>query len=127
MLWPPHGHLRFVSFHCTVPSWAAEAVTAGGHTCSLKGDSLFSSLLGDANRQISDYKFKLSKAEQDITTLEQNVSTSSVCYQVTYTPFETSASGCLTPGAPRFLWAASTVGSSRKPAERTWQDTSAFC
>ncbi|XP_039093172.1 leucine-rich repeat flightless-interacting protein 2 isoform X9 [Hyaena hyaena] len=28
----------------------------------------------DANRQISEYKFKLSKAEQDITTLEQNVS-----------------------------------------------------
>ncbi|XP_073534410.1 leucine-rich repeat flightless-interacting protein 2 isoform X9 [Phyllobates terribilis] len=26
----------------------------------------------DANRQISEYKFKLSKAEQDITTLEQN-------------------------------------------------------
>ncbi|XP_062840051.1 leucine-rich repeat flightless-interacting protein 2 isoform X21 [Anolis carolinensis] len=27
----------------------------------------------DANRQISDFRFKLSKAEQDITTLEQNV------------------------------------------------------
>ncbi|XP_042744044.1 leucine-rich repeat flightless-interacting protein 2 isoform X1 [Lagopus leucura] len=27
----------------------------------------------DANRQISEYKFRLSKAEQDITTLEQNV------------------------------------------------------
>ncbi|KAM4048867.1 leucine-rich repeat flightless-interacting protein 2-like [Anomaloglossus baeobatrachus] len=27
----------------------------------------------DANRQMSEYKFKLSKAEQDITTLEQNV------------------------------------------------------
>ncbi|CAJ0941797.1 unnamed protein product [Ranitomeya imitator] len=27
---------------------------------------------GDANRQIGEYKFKLSKAEQDITTLEQN-------------------------------------------------------
>lgn len=27
----------------------------------------------DANRQISEYKFKLSKSEQDITTLEQNV------------------------------------------------------
>ncbi|XP_077125449.1 leucine-rich repeat flightless-interacting protein 2 isoform X4 [Ranitomeya variabilis] len=27
----------------------------------------------DANRQIGEYKFKLSKAEQDITTLEQNV------------------------------------------------------
>ncbi|XP_070582441.1 leucine-rich repeat flightless-interacting protein 2 isoform X3 [Erythrolamprus reginae] len=27
----------------------------------------------DANRQISDFKFKLSKAEQDISTLEQNV------------------------------------------------------
>uniref|UniRef100_A0A8B9S744 Leucine-rich repeat flightless-interacting protein 2 n=1 Tax=Apteryx owenii TaxID=8824 RepID=A0A8B9S744_APTOW len=31
----------------------------------------------DANRQISEYKFKLSKAEQDITTLEQNVS---ICF-----------------------------------------------
>ncbi|XP_078233648.1 leucine-rich repeat flightless-interacting protein 2 isoform X6 [Pogona vitticeps] len=29
--------------------------------------------MGDANRQISEFKFKLSKAEQDITTLEQNV------------------------------------------------------
>ncbi|XP_048152297.1 leucine-rich repeat flightless-interacting protein 2 isoform X5 [Corvus hawaiiensis] len=27
----------------------------------------------DANRQISEYKFKLSKAEQDIATLEQNI------------------------------------------------------
>ncbi|XP_060103595.1 leucine-rich repeat flightless-interacting protein 2 isoform X4 [Heteronotia binoei] len=27
----------------------------------------------DANRQISEFKFKLSKAEQDITTLEQNI------------------------------------------------------
>ncbi|NXY43019.1 LRRF2 protein, partial [Ceuthmochares aereus] len=27
----------------------------------------------DANRQISEYKFKLSKAEQDRTTLEQNI------------------------------------------------------
>eukprot|EP00079_Xenopus_tropicalis_P026116 XP_012819803.1 PREDICTED: leucine-rich repeat flightless-interacting protein 2 isoform X10 [Xenopus tropicalis] len=27
----------------------------------------------DANRQISEYKFKISKAEQDMTTLEQNV------------------------------------------------------
>ncbi|XP_018121949.1 leucine-rich repeat flightless-interacting protein 2 isoform X2 [Xenopus laevis] len=27
----------------------------------------------DANRQISEYKFRLSKSEQDITTLEQNV------------------------------------------------------
>ncbi|NWH60815.1 LRRF2 protein, partial [Geococcyx californianus] len=27
----------------------------------------------DANRQISEYKFKLSKAEQDKTTLEQNI------------------------------------------------------
>lgn len=28
---------------------------------------------GDANRQISEYKFKLSKAEQEIGTMEQNV------------------------------------------------------
>lgn len=53
-------------------------------------DSLFSSLLGDANRQISEYKFKLSKAEQDITTLEQSVSTCSARYQVIHTPFATS-------------------------------------
>ena len=39
-------------------------------------NSLLSSVLGDANRQISEYKFKLSKAEQDITTLEQSVSIS---------------------------------------------------
>lgn len=31
-------------------------------------------LLGDANRQISDLKFKLAKSEQEITALEQNVS-----------------------------------------------------
>ncbi|XP_077610624.1 leucine-rich repeat flightless-interacting protein 2 [Crocuta crocuta] len=43
------------------------------HLLSEMGPSL-SSLPGDANRQISEYKFKLSKAEQDITTLEQNVS-----------------------------------------------------
>lgn len=30
--------------------------------------------IGDANRQISEYKFKLSKAEQEIGTMEQNVS-----------------------------------------------------
>ena len=30
--------------------------------------------VGDANRQISEYKFKLSKAEQEIGTMEQNVS-----------------------------------------------------
>ena len=29
---------------------------------------------GDANRQISDLKFKLVKCEQEVTTLEQNVS-----------------------------------------------------
>lgn len=28
---------------------------------------------GDANRQISEYKFKLSKAEQEMGTMEQNV------------------------------------------------------
>lgn len=30
--------------------------------------------IGDANRQISEYKFKLSKAEQEMGTMEQNVS-----------------------------------------------------
>lgn len=29
---------------------------------------------GDANRQISEYKFKISKAEQEMGTMEQNVS-----------------------------------------------------
>lgn len=29
---------------------------------------------GDANRQMSEYKFKLSKAEQELGTMEQNVS-----------------------------------------------------
>ncbi|KAM9308852.1 leucine-rich repeat flightless-interacting protein 2 isoform 1-T1 [Gastrophryne carolinensis] len=36
-------------------------------------DLQFIEMQRDANRQISEYKFKLSKAEQDITTLEQNV------------------------------------------------------
>lgn len=58
-------------------SCATEEVPAWWVTPSpLSGDRLFSSVLGDANRQISEYKFKLSKAEQDITTLEQSVSTS---------------------------------------------------
>lgn len=40
-------------------------------TCS---NSRVSLCTGDANRQISEYKFKLSKAEQEIGTMEQNVS-----------------------------------------------------
>lgn len=40
-------------------------------TCS---NSPVSLCTGDANRQISEYKFKLSKAEQEIGTMEQNVS-----------------------------------------------------
>nr|XP_020659077.1 leucine-rich repeat flightless-interacting protein 2 isoform X2 [Pogona vitticeps] len=36
-------------------------------------DLQFIEMQRDANRQISEFKFKLSKAEQDITTLEQNV------------------------------------------------------
>uniref|UniRef100_A0A2K6STV0 Leucine-rich repeat flightless-interacting protein 2 n=1 Tax=Saimiri boliviensis boliviensis TaxID=39432 RepID=A0A2K6STV0_SAIBB len=37
-------------------------------------DLQFIEMQRDANRQISEYKFKLSKAEQDITTLEQSIS-----------------------------------------------------
>lgn len=37
-------------------------------------------LLGDANRQISDLKFKLAKSEQEITALEQNVSSRFVLF-----------------------------------------------
>uniref|UniRef100_A0A452TK66 Leucine-rich repeat flightless-interacting protein 2 n=1 Tax=Ursus maritimus TaxID=29073 RepID=A0A452TK66_URSMA len=47
------------------------ADVAGLHNGS---DLQFIEMQRDANRQISDYKFKLSKAEQDITTLEQNIS-----------------------------------------------------
>ncbi|XP_040209227.1 leucine-rich repeat flightless-interacting protein 2 isoform X7 [Rana temporaria] len=36
-------------------------------------DLQFIEMQRDANRQISEFKFKLSKSEQDITTLEQNV------------------------------------------------------
>ncbi|XP_068940417.1 leucine-rich repeat flightless-interacting protein 2 [Petaurus breviceps papuanus] len=36
-------------------------------------DLHFIEMQRDANRQISEYKFKLSKAEQDITTMEQNI------------------------------------------------------
>lgn len=43
------------------------------HTCSDISDKS-AILLGDANRQISDLKFKLAKSEQEITALEQNVS-----------------------------------------------------
>ncbi|XP_060036570.1 leucine-rich repeat flightless-interacting protein 2 isoform X12 [Erinaceus europaeus] len=44
---------------------------AGLHNGS---DLQFIEMQRDANRQISEYKFKLSKAEQDITTLEQSIS-----------------------------------------------------
>ncbi|XP_078210750.1 leucine-rich repeat flightless-interacting protein 2 isoform X14 [Callithrix jacchus] len=37
-------------------------------------DLQFIEMQRDANRQINEYKFKLSKAEQDITTLEQSIS-----------------------------------------------------
>ncbi|KAM5280332.1 leucine-rich repeat flightless-interacting protein 2 isoform 10-T10 [Ctenodactylus gundi] len=37
-------------------------------------DLQFIEMQRDANRQISEYRFKLSKAEQDITTLEQSIS-----------------------------------------------------
>lgn len=43
------------------------------NTCSDISDKS-AILLGDANRQISDLKFKLAKSEQEITALEQNVS-----------------------------------------------------
>ncbi|XP_027715164.1 leucine-rich repeat flightless-interacting protein 2 isoform X4 [Vombatus ursinus] len=36
-------------------------------------DLQFIEMQRDANRQISEYKFKLSKAEQDIATMEQNI------------------------------------------------------
>jgi len=45
----------------------------GVDTCSDISDKS-AILLGDANRQISDLKFKLAKSEQEITALEQNVS-----------------------------------------------------
>lgn len=31
-------------------------------------------ITGEANKQLSDYKFKLQKAEQDVSTLQANVS-----------------------------------------------------
>ncbi|XP_034518140.1 leucine-rich repeat flightless-interacting protein 2 isoform X3 [Ailuropoda melanoleuca] len=52
-------------------SEGSAADMAGLHNGS---DLQFIEMQRDANRQISDYKFKLSKAEQDITTLEQNIS-----------------------------------------------------
>ncbi|XP_036777492.1 leucine-rich repeat flightless-interacting protein 2 isoform X24 [Manis pentadactyla] len=47
----------------------------GGDLAGLQNgsDLQFIELQRDANRQISEYKFKLSKAEQDITTLEQSI------------------------------------------------------
>ncbi|XP_045712505.1 leucine-rich repeat flightless-interacting protein 2 isoform X9 [Phyllostomus hastatus] len=50
--------------------------TAGGDLAGLQNgsDLQFIEMQRDANRQISEYKFKLSKAEQDITTLEQSIS-----------------------------------------------------
>ncbi|KAL1781484.1 leucine-rich repeat flightless-interacting protein 2 isoform X3 [Sigmodon hispidus] len=49
--------------------------TSGDLTGLQNGSDLqFIEMQRDANRQISEYKFKLSKAEQDITTLEQSIS-----------------------------------------------------
>lgn len=49
--------------------------TMGGVAGLQNGSDLqFIEMQRDANRQISEYKFKLSKAEQDITTLEQSIS-----------------------------------------------------
>ncbi|XP_062970859.1 leucine-rich repeat flightless-interacting protein 2 isoform X2 [Cynocephalus volans] len=49
--------------------------TAGDLAGLQNGSDLqFIEMQRDANRQISEYKFKLSKAEQDITTLEQSIS-----------------------------------------------------
>ncbi|XP_023392082.1 leucine-rich repeat flightless-interacting protein 2 isoform X17 [Pteropus vampyrus] len=49
--------------------------TAGDLAALQNGSDLqFIEMQRDANRQISEYKFKLSKAEQDITTLEQSIS-----------------------------------------------------
>ncbi|KAM7063690.1 leucine-rich repeat flightless-interacting protein 2 isoform 7-T9 [Molossus nigricans] len=50
--------------------------TAAGDLAGLQNgsDLQFIEMQRDANRQISEYKFKLSKAEQDITTLEQSIS-----------------------------------------------------
>lgn len=49
--------------------------TAAGDLAGLQNgsDLQFIEMQRDANRQISEYKFKLSKAEQDITTLEQSI------------------------------------------------------
>ncbi|XP_047387063.1 leucine-rich repeat flightless-interacting protein 2 isoform X13 [Sciurus carolinensis] len=48
--------------------------TAGDLAGLQNGSDLqFIEMQRDANRQISEYKFKLSKAEQDITTLEQSI------------------------------------------------------
>ncbi|KAM8758279.1 leucine-rich repeat flightless-interacting protein 2 isoform 15-T15 [Rhynchonycteris naso] len=49
--------------------------TVGGDPAGLQNgsDLQFIEMQRDANRQISEYKFKLSKAEQDITTLEQSI------------------------------------------------------
>ncbi|XP_029418025.1 leucine-rich repeat flightless-interacting protein 2 isoform X1 [Nannospalax galili] len=49
--------------------------TSGDLAALQNGSDLqFIEMQRDANRQISEYKFKLSKAEQDITTLEQSIS-----------------------------------------------------
>lgn len=39
---------------------------------------LLCTFAGDANRQINDLKFKLVKAEQEVTALEQNVRTANM-------------------------------------------------
>jgi hypothetical protein len=40
----------------------------------MRNVSVFELFSGEANKQLGDYKFKLQKAEQDVSTLQANVS-----------------------------------------------------
>lgn len=129
---PVKGAAAVACVLCTArPSPGQQAgLTTSHHTCISARGLLFFSLLGDANRQISEYKFKLSKAEQDITTLEQSVSPSCVWCQVISGPLTTHllpASQWLTPWAPRFLWAVSAVGFLEKLHVKVEKPTEDFC
>ncbi|XP_033856099.1 leucine-rich repeat flightless-interacting protein 2-like isoform X11 [Acipenser ruthenus] len=50
-----------------------ESVLTDGERLENGTDLQFIEMQRDANRQISEYKFKLSKAEQEICTMEQNI------------------------------------------------------
>ncbi|KAK7813395.1 hypothetical protein U0070_007964 [Myodes glareolus] len=65
--------LQTPEFHSTQTLFIVGRAKRAGVGMSLWDGASVPECTGDANRQISDLKFKLAKSEQEITALEQNV------------------------------------------------------